>query len=69
MPKARRVLSRLQSKGGWREVSCEGSHHKLEKDGKRLMFSYHDGQELGTTQLKIIAAQFGYTLEELKGLL
>jgi predicted RNA binding protein YcfA (HicA-like mRNA interferase family) len=70
MPKARRILSRLLStKGGWTEITCNGSHHKLEREGKRVMFSYHDSEELGTTQLQIIAKQFGYTLEELSNLL
>ena len=70
MPKARKVLKGLTgSAGGWTEIGCEGSHHKLERAGRRVMFSYHDAHELGTTQLRIIARQFGYTLDELRGLL
>jgi len=70
MPKARQVLRALTNRnGGWVEISTSGSHHKLEKAGRRVVFTYHDSQELGTTQLKIVAAEFGYTLKELKELL
>jgi predicted RNA binding protein YcfA (HicA-like mRNA interferase family) len=70
MPKGREVLAGLtKKKGGWQEVHRTGSHHKLRKGGQTETFSYHDADELGTTQLRIVARKFGYTLDELKGLL
>jgi predicted RNA binding protein YcfA (HicA-like mRNA interferase family) len=68
IPKARRVLAGIR-KGGWIEIGCEGSHHILEKGEIRRTFSYHDNVELGTVQLKKLAKQFGFTLDQLKKLI
>lgn len=68
MPKAKRVLAGLQ-KGGWVETSCVGSHHKLKKGDETRIFSYHDNVELGKVQLKDVAKDFGFTVEQLKKLI
>lgn len=68
IPKARQVLAGIR-KGGWIEIGCEGSHHRLKKGQLRGTFSYHDNLELGTVQLKLVAKQFGFTLAELKKLI
>ncbi len=66
--KARRVLSAIQ-RDGWVEVACEGSHHQLKKGRTKRTFSYHDGRELGTVQLKKVAKTFRMSLARLRGLL
>jgi predicted RNA binding protein YcfA (HicA-like mRNA interferase family) len=68
MPKAGKVLKAIL-KGGWDETSCRGSHHKMRKGSQTRIFSYHDKEELGQTQLSMVAKEFGMTLEELKQLL
>ncbi|MHB1501387.1 MAG: type II toxin-antitoxin system HicA family toxin [Candidatus Dormibacteria bacterium] len=65
MPKAERVLRAL-TKLGWEEVHCKGSHHKLRRGSDTQMFSYHPGVELGQTQLRIVAKDFGVSEAELK---
>ena len=65
MPKARQVLKALR-KLGWEEVSCRGSHHKMRRGEESQMFSYHDSVELGPTQLKIVARDFGVSEGDLR---
>jgi predicted RNA binding protein YcfA (HicA-like mRNA interferase family) len=68
MPKAARVLRALR-KDGWIQVRQAGSHRRLEKNGVRVTFAFHDSRDLGRTDLANIAADFGYTLDELRALL
>ena len=66
MPKARRVLAALR-RDGWQQVSRKpGSHRKLQRGRAKVTWSYHDGLDLGNTNLEQIADAFGYTLEELR---
>jgi predicted RNA binding protein YcfA (HicA-like mRNA interferase family) len=68
MAKARQVLKGIQ-KAGWELIGTESSHRKLRKGSRTVTFSYHDTVELGQTQLRIVAKQFGLTLDELRKLL
>lgn len=68
MPKARRVLAALQ-RDGWVIVHTAGSHKRLEKNGIRVTFAFHETVDLGNVQLAQVARDFGYTLEELRKLL
>lgn len=65
MPKARQVLKSLV-KLGWVEEHCNGSHHKMRRGEDTQMFSYHASVELGPTQLRIIAKDFGVSVDDLK---
>jgi predicted RNA binding protein YcfA (HicA-like mRNA interferase family) len=65
VPKARKVLKAL-IKLGWVEVDCKGSHHKMRRGLDTQMFSYHDAEELGTTQLRIVAKAFGVSETDLR---
>lgn len=67
MPRARDVLRRLQ-RDGWQQIRQKGSHRRLEKNGRKGTFAYHDGDDLGNHQLRLIADEFGYTLDELRDL-
>ena len=62
------MLAALE-KGGWVETSCVGSHHKLKKGKETRIFSYHDTVELGNVQLKDVAKEFGFTIEQLRKLI
>jgi predicted RNA binding protein YcfA (HicA-like mRNA interferase family) len=68
MPKARRVLAALQ-RDGWMIVYTTGSHKRLEKNGARATFAFHDSVDLGKVQLSQVADDFGYSLEELRKLI
>jgi len=68
VPKAARVLAALK-RDGWTQVRQEGSHRQLVKSGRRATFAYHDARDLGNTQLRDIADDFGYTLDELRQLI
>jgi predicted RNA binding protein YcfA (HicA-like mRNA interferase family) len=65
MPKARAILRRLQ-RDGWREIRRKGSHRRLQKGSRQATFAYHDGDDLGNQQLRLIAETFGYTIDELR---
>jgi len=67
MAKGRQVKKALL-KAGWVRVRQSGSHVHLRRDGRLETFSYHDGVELGTTQLRFVAKKFDMSLEELKRL-
>lgn len=68
MPKASRVLAALK-RDGWVQVHQKGSHRRLEKAGVRTTFAFHNSRDLGNVDLVKLAADFGYTLEELRALL
>ncbi len=68
MAKGRQVRKALQ-KAGWSRARQSGSHVQLQKGARTETFSYHDGVELGTTQLRIVARKFGLSLDELERLL
>jgi predicted RNA binding protein YcfA (HicA-like mRNA interferase family) len=69
MPKARQVLAALK-RDGWEPArKYKGSHVKLVKNGESGLWAFHDGTDLHTTQLRQVASQFGYTLEQLRDLL
>lgn len=68
MPKASQVLAALK-RDGWLEVRRTGSHRRLEKGDKAATFAFHEGRDLGNTQMRQVARDFGYTLEELRRLL
>ena len=67
MPKARDILRRLK-RDGWREVRRDGSHRTLTKGGRVGIWAYHDGRDLGNSNLRDIAEEFGYTVDELRQL-
>jgi predicted RNA binding protein YcfA (HicA-like mRNA interferase family) len=65
VPKAREVRKALE-KLGWEEVRCKGSHHTLRRGQDNQTFSWHDSDELGTTQLRIVAKAFGVSVDDLR---
>lgn len=65
MPKAREVAKALE-RCGWVVVRERGSHKQFAKGDQRRTFAYHDTRELGTVQLRQVAAEFVLTLEELR---
>ncbi len=67
MPKAGRVLAALK-RDGWIPVRQKGSHLRLQKREREVTWAFHDRLDLGTVQMKQIAKQFGYTLDELRKL-
>ena len=68
MPKARMELAALR-RDGWVEVRQRGSHRLLRKGHRTTLWAFHDGSDIGTTQLRLIARDCGYTVDELRGLL
>jgi predicted RNA binding protein YcfA (HicA-like mRNA interferase family) len=68
LPRASRVLAALK-RDGWIEVRRAGSHRTLAQDDVSQTFAWHDGRDLGNSELRIIARQFGYTLDELRQLM
>lgn len=63
--KSRLVLAALK-RIGWRVVRQDGSHRFLERPGwKAALFSFHDGDEIGPTMLKLIAKETGLKPEDL----
>jgi len=68
MPKAAQVLAALEREG-WVEIRRRGSHRRLAKAGAQRTWAFHDGFDLGNVHMAQIAHTFGYTLEELRGLL
>lgn len=65
MPKARQVARALE-RSGWVIVRQRGSHRQFAKGAELRTFAYHDSVELGSVQLRRIAAQFGLSLDELR---
>jgi predicted RNA binding protein YcfA (HicA-like mRNA interferase family) len=63
--KARRVLAALESIG-WRVKRQKGSHKVLERDGfPDYVFSFHDGDEVGSRMLARIAKKTGLKPEDI----
>jgi predicted RNA binding protein YcfA (HicA-like mRNA interferase family) len=50
---------------GWRLARQAGSHRVYLKGGRRAVFAFHDGQDLGGPAMAKLARQFGYTLQQL----
>lgn len=67
MAKAARVLAALQ-RDGWVVIRRESSHHVLRKGNRQRVFAFHEKMDLGQTQMKQVAAAFGYTVDELRKL-
>jgi predicted RNA binding protein YcfA (HicA-like mRNA interferase family) len=66
VPKADQVLKALLKLGWVEKHSKRGSHHKLTRGGQSHSFTYHSNVELGPTQLRIVAKDFGVPEDELK---
>jgi predicted RNA binding protein YcfA (HicA-like mRNA interferase family) len=66
-PKPRKRWRRLSATAGV-EVRRSGSHRTLQKSGQSRTWAYHDGADLGNTQMARISKLFGYSLEELRKL-
>jgi predicted RNA binding protein YcfA (HicA-like mRNA interferase family) len=63
--KARRVLAALE-RLGWRVKREKGSHKTLEREGfPDYVFSFHDGDEIGSKMMARIAKKTGLTPEDL----
>jgi len=67
MPKAARVLAALK-RDGWVEVRRKGSHCWLAKGDARGTWTWHDGDDLGGPAMRLVAKEFGYTVDELRRL-
>jgi len=65
MAKASRVLAALK-RDGWVEIRRTGSHRTMERGGRKLPFTQHEGEDLGGPMMAKIAKDFGYTLEQLR---
>ena len=63
--KAKRVLAALE-KIGWRLKRQKGSHKVLERVGfSDYVFSFHDGDEIGSKMMPRIAKKTGLKPEDL----
>lgn len=62
--KARKVLRALK-RLGWVELRQRGSHVRLERDGERITWAWHDGVEIGPRALAELAKVTGLTPEDL----
>jgi predicted RNA binding protein YcfA (HicA-like mRNA interferase family) len=63
--KARRVLAALESIG-WQIKRQKGSHKVLERTGyPDYVFSFHDGDEIGSKMMARIAKKTGLKPEDL----
>ncbi|MGH9947104.1 MAG: type II toxin-antitoxin system HicA family toxin [Pyrinomonadaceae bacterium] len=63
--KARRVLAALE-KIGWRVKRQKGSHKVIERDGwPDYVFSFHDGDEIGSKMMARIAKKTGLKPEDI----
>jgi predicted RNA binding protein YcfA (HicA-like mRNA interferase family) len=67
LPKAARVLAGLK-RDGWEFVRRESSHIILRKGDQQRVFAFHDKVDLGQVQMRQVAAEFGYTVEQLRKL-
>jgi len=68
VPKASRVLAALK-RDGWVEVRRAGSHRTLRRATATQLWAHHDGKDLGNSNMRDVAADFGYTLEQLRKLI
>lgn len=57
----REVLKKLEAHG-WRLKSVNGSHHNMEKNGKKVPIPVHGKKDLGKGLLKAIQRQTGVQL-------
>lgn len=63
--KAKRVLAALE-RIGWRVKRSKGSHKTLEREGyPDYVFSFHDGEEIGSKMMSRIAKKTGLLPEDL----
>ena len=63
--KAKGVLKALE-KIGWKVIRQKGSHRTLSRDGwANYVFSFHDGEEIGSKMLTRIAKKTGLKPEDL----
>jgi predicted RNA binding protein YcfA (HicA-like mRNA interferase family) len=63
--KARRVLAALESIG-WRVKRQKGTHKVLQRDGyPDYVFSFHDGDEIGSKMMARVAKKTGLKPEDL----
>ena len=63
--KARRVLAALE-KIGWRVKRQKGSHKVLQRVGYAdYVFSFHDGDEIGSKMMARIGKKTGLSAEDL----
>ena len=63
--KARRVLAALE-RIGWRVKRQKGSHKTLKREGyPDYVFSFHDGEEIGSKLMTRIAKKTGLRPENL----
>jgi predicted RNA binding protein YcfA (HicA-like mRNA interferase family) len=67
MAKASRVLAALK-RDGWTEIRRSGSHRILIKDGRRRVWAYHDGVDIGGPAMALAAKRFGYSVAQLRQL-
>jgi predicted RNA binding protein YcfA (HicA-like mRNA interferase family) len=67
MAKAAQVLAGLR-RDGWVEIRRTGSHRTLQKGERTGVFAFHDRADLGQVQMKQVATEFGYTIEQLRKL-
>jgi len=67
MAKASRVLAALM-RDGWVEARRRGSHRVLVNGDLQRVWAYHDGADLGGPALARVGKQFGYPVEQLRGL-
>ena len=68
MPKASRILAALK-RDGWVELAEPGPHRTLKRARIQQRWAYHDGEDLGNSQMPKIAKDFGYTLADLREIL
>lgn len=59
MPLTAKQMRKLLHKHGWTVVKVEGSHYKLDKDGRRLVVPDHGKKALGIGLVNTILKQAG----------
>lgn len=67
MAKADRVLAALK-RDGWVQIRRSGSHRTLQKGERTGLFAFHEKMDLGQVQMKQVATEFGYTVDQLRKL-
>lgn len=67
MAKARKVRAALE-RDGWRLIRQVGSHRVYRKNSRTGLFAFHDGEDLGSPMMARVAREFGYTLDQLRGM-
>lgn len=53
---------------GWVQIRRAGSHRTLQKGERTGLFAFRDKVDLGQVQMKQVATEFGYTVEQLRTL-